>query len=69
MECVNYQGREHKFGYDFDTLKRALELVGFVAVRRRDFDPTLDSETSRYSLDTDVNKCTTLYVDAFKPSR
>jgi len=70
MECVNYsfrQGREHKFAYDFDTLRGALECVGFVDIRRRDFDPTLDSETSRYSLDTDVNKCTTLYVDAFKP--
>jgi predicted SAM-dependent methyltransferase len=70
IECVNYsfrQGREHKFAYDFDTLRAALERVGFISVRRREFDPTLDSETSRYSLDTDVNKCTTLYVDAVKP--
>jgi len=70
IECVNYsfrQGREHRFAYDFETLGGALEGVGFVDVGRRDFDTTLDSAASRYSLDTDVNKCTTLYVDAFKP--
>jgi len=70
MECVNYsfrQGAEHKFAYDFETLKRALETVGLSEVRRRNFDPSLDSEQSRFSLESDKTKCTTLYVDANKP--
>jgi predicted SAM-dependent methyltransferase len=70
MECVNYsfrQGEEHKFAYDFETLKRALEMVGLGDVRRREFNPSLDSEKSRYSLESDKSKCTTLYVDANKP--
>jgi hypothetical protein len=69
MECVNYsfrQGDEHKFAYDFETLKRALEIAGFLDVRRRNFNPSLDSEKSRYSLDSDKSKCTTLYVNAIK---
>lgn len=70
MECVNHsfrQGDEHKFAYDFETLKRALEQAGFIEVKRRSFDPSLDSEKSRYSLDSDESKCTTLYVEAKKP--
>lgn len=61
MECVNYsfrQGREHRFAYDFETLKNALESVGFVDVKRREFDPGLDSKLREYS---------TLYVEAVKP--
>ncbi len=70
MELVNFDFRqfdEHKFAYDFETLKRILEKAGLVRVKRRDFDPALDSEKSRFSLDTDTRKCTTLYVDAIKP--
>jgi predicted SAM-dependent methyltransferase len=69
IECVNYsfhQGNEHKFGYDFDTLKRNLAMVGFSDIERVDFDPSLDYEGSRYALDTDPSKCTTLYVTARK---
>jgi hypothetical protein len=70
MECVNYsfrQDEEHKFGYDFDTLKRNLAMVGFADIKRVEFDPSLDYEKSRFSLDTDLSKCTTLYVTASKP--
>ena len=70
MECVNHsfrQGDEHKFAYDFETLKRALEIAEFIEVKRRNFNPSLDSERSRYSLDSDKSKCTTLYVDAKTP--
>jgi len=69
MECVNHsfrQGDEHKFAYDFETLKNALEVAGFSEVNRRSINPSLDSYQSRYSLDSDESKCTTLYVDANK---
>lgn len=61
MECVNYsfrQGREHRFAYDFETMKGVLERMGFVDVKRREFNPDLDSKLREYS---------TLYVDAVKP--
>jgi len=47
MEHVNYHFRQeahHKFAYDFETLKYILEVCGFVEVKRRNFDPNLDSE-------------------------
>ena len=72
MECVNYsfrQDEEHKFGYDFESLKRNLATVGSTDIKRVEFDPLLDNENSRYSLDTDPSKCTTLYITANKPLR
>lgn len=71
MECVNWsfrQDEEHKFGYDFETLKYSLSKVGFVDIKRVEFDPMFDDEDSRFSLDTDPSKCTTLYVTAAKPT-
>jgi hypothetical protein len=35
---------QHKYAYDAETLAQVLEAVGFVEARRREFDPTLDSE-------------------------
>ena len=61
MEHINYhlrQDGEHKFAYDFETLKYALESAGFADVKRRDFNPSLDSPERRVG---------TLYVEAFKP--
>lgn len=61
MEHINYhfrQGTEHKFAYDLETLKYILEKCGFTEVKRRDFDPELDSYDRRQG---------TLYVDAIKP--
>ena len=69
-ELLNYslrQGTEHKFGWDFETMKSALQRVGFTDVRRREFDPALDSEKSRYSLPEDPRRCTTLYIRASRP--
>jgi predicted SAM-dependent methyltransferase len=34
---------EHRYAYDFDTLAKRLAEAGFVAIRRRDYDPALDS--------------------------
>ena len=68
-DCVNHsfrQGTEHKYAWDFETMKRTLEIVGFVGVKRRQFDPSLDNETSHYAFGPNKNKDTTLYVDARK---
>jgi len=55
MEHLNYHFRQrwrgtvegdfscHRFAYDFETLSRALERAGFVAIARRDFEPGMDS--------------------------
>ena len=62
MEHINYhfrQGGEHRFAYDFETLKYVLEKAGFIQVRRRDFDPLLDSRDRELG---------TLYVEGFKPT-
>lgn len=37
------QGDEHKYAYDEETLLRVLQKQGFTSVRRRDYDPALDS--------------------------
>jgi predicted SAM-dependent methyltransferase len=64
MHSVNYffrqdrQHGEHKYAYDFETLAAVLVDCGFVNVRRRDWDPTLDLEARRDG---------TLYADAEKP--
>ena len=61
MEHINYHFRQegaHRFAYDFQTLKHVLESAGFSEVRRRDFDPQLDTEE---------RKLGTLYCDAIKP--
>lgn len=63
MHNLNYtfrQAGEHRYAYDLETLQRVLETAGFVDVRRRDFDPTIDSEERRVG---------TLYVDARRPGR
>jgi len=60
MEHINYhfrQGREHRYAYDFETLKYVLEKAGFGQVRRRDFDPQLDSRDRELG---------TLYIEAVK---
>ncbi|MFA5410929.1 MAG: methyltransferase domain-containing protein [Candidatus Omnitrophota bacterium] len=63
MEHLNYhfrQGSQHRFAYDFETMKYALSLVGFREVKRRDFNPALDSDEER--------KTGTLYIEASKPN-
>lgn len=63
LEHINFhfrQGREHRFAYDFVTLKKALTQAGFIDIQRREFDPDLDSEKRRTG---------TLYVDARTPEQ
>ena len=62
MEQINYHFRQdgdHQFAYDFVTLAQALGSAEFQGIKRRDFDPDLDS------ID---RKLGTLYVTALKPS-
>jgi predicted SAM-dependent methyltransferase len=60
LEHINYlfrQDGDHKFAWDFETLRQALEQTGFKEITRRDFDPARD----------DVSRAIgTLYVDAVK---
>ncbi|MEW6585576.1 MAG: methyltransferase domain-containing protein [Nitrospirota bacterium] len=61
MEHINHhfrQGTEHRFAYDFRTLKHILTKTGFVEVTRRKFDPQRDNKSRELG---------TLYVDARKP--
>ena len=47
MEHINYhfrQGGDHRFAYDEETARKILAEIGFVEIRRREFDPALDSE-------------------------
>lgn len=61
MHSVNFvfrQDGEHKYAYDFETLTGALKDCGFVNIRRREWDPTLDLDARRDG---------TLYVEGEKP--
>jgi predicted SAM-dependent methyltransferase len=61
MEHINYhfrQAQEHRFAYDFETADKALGAAGFVEIRRRPFDPSVDSEHRRVG---------SLFVAARKP--
>ena len=61
LDHINYHFRqdgEHKYAWDFETLKNALEEMGFRNCTRRDPDPTRDNK-SRF--------IGTLYVDCIKP--
>ena len=61
MEHINFnfrQNNEHKFAYDFETLKYLLENIGFVKVRKRNFDANLDSKEREVG---------SLYVECVKP--
>lgn len=61
LQHLNYhfrQGEEHKYAWDFETLKLHLEEQGFERIERRSFNP---------STDLDFRATGTLYVDAFKP--
>ncbi len=41
------QGGEHRYAYDLETIEKLLRAAGFVDVRPREFDGTLDSEHRR----------------------
>jgi len=61
MHQVNFsfrQNGQHRWAYDFESLRRLLDAVGFASVRRRPFDETYDNAERRWG---------TLYVEATKP--
>lgn len=48
MDFLNFAFRqqgEHKHYYDFETLSNVLDRGGFVNIRRRSFDPSLDTKS------------------------
>ncbi len=60
MDHVNYclrQNGEHQWYYDEETMRMLLESIGFVKIRRRDFDPALDQEYRRVG---------TMYIECSK---
>jgi predicted SAM-dependent methyltransferase len=62
LEHINYHFRQdgqHQYAWDEETLTRSLRRSGFVGIARRDFDPSLDTES---------RKIGTLYMRAIKPS-
>jgi predicted SAM-dependent methyltransferase len=62
MEHVNYNFRqdgEHRFCYDVETITSLFERCGFVDVKRRSFNPDLDSK------DREVGS---LYMQCYKPN-
>jgi len=67
MEVINavmHQGQDHRFGYDFDTLARVLERVGFRHPRRCRFRDGIASEVC---IDRAVHARESLYVEAQTP--
>ncbi len=47
IDALNHifrQKDQHRFCYDYETLARLLEKSGFTDVRRREYDPALDTE-------------------------
>ena len=47
IEHINFhfrQGGEHKYAYDFDLLSQLLSKVGFINIKRRNFNPKHDSK-------------------------
>lgn len=70
MEHINYHFRQrwtgrsyshfenHRFAWDFETMKKKLSEVGFVDIELRNFNPDLDSKTREVG---------SLFVHAFKP--
>ena len=66
IELVNVvfrQGHEHKFAYDFETLRFVLDRYGFSVVVRQDYGKSLMPELC---LDQAVRAAESLYVDARK---
>ena len=62
MEHINYHFRqddEHRFAWDFETMKKALDEVGFAKITQGIYLPEMDTER---------RKVGSLYVDAVKPT-
>lgn len=66
MHILNHtfhQGGEHLFGYDFETLKWALDKAGFASVRRSAFGQSVDP---LLAIDQANHAPYSLYVDAVR---
>jgi len=69
LAVVNRVFREkgfHKYAYDFEMLKTALEACGFGEVRRSGFHESRDPELN-LDLDQATRKLLSLYVEAVRP--
>ncbi len=62
------QNGEHKYGYDFETLKKLLSQTGFLDIQRSDYNKSLIANLNiDYRAKTDHSgKYLSLYVDAIK---
>jgi len=63
MEVVNAhfrQGGQHRFSYDYETLGRLLEDVGFVQIEHRAFR---SSRLNHLEIDSDVRASESLVVE------
>jgi len=61
LEHINEHFRQdgqHKYAWDFETMESVMQKAGFINIRRRPFDPDMDTEK---------RKIGTLYVDGQKP--
>ena len=66
MELVNWvfrQEYQHKYAYDFDTLKFALENAGFKTVLKQDFGKSLNADAL---IDMPIRASESLYIEAVK---
>ena len=62
LEHINYhfrQGTQHRFAYDLETAEKVLKAAGFIDIRPRAFDPSLDSKH---------RECGSLFMFARKPA-
>lgn len=66
MELINKifrQNYEHRFAYDFETLKHCLANAGFKNIIKQDFNKSLNPELS---IDMPIRASESLYVEAIK---
>ena len=66
MELINVvfrQGHQHKYAYDFETLRFVLERYGFSHVIRQSYAVSADPELR---IDRPVRESESLYVEAIK---
>lgn len=59
-----FRAHEHKFIYDFDTLRVLLEEVGFVQIKKESYSAGRDP---RLLIDSENRAVESLYVEATKP--
>lgn len=63
MNKIFHQAGEHKFGYDFPTLKLSLKKAGFSEIQKLSFGLSVDPKLNQ---DQQVHQHASLYVDCVK---